>query len=441
MKLHSIPFEEIFIEENRQRKNLSAESLLELAGSISQVGLLHPIVIRRDDQDRMVLVAGERRLRSLEYIWNFGQSVRCGEYDIPPNQVPCVYLGEIDPIKAYEIELEENVRRTDLTWQERAQATARLAQLKEEIDGEAPSPAKLAEDVGLTAQTAGGGGGGYAATAVRQDLILAKFLNDPDIASAKSRAEGFKILKRKEESRKNAEIGRKVEKTLAGEHRLLKGDCLEILPTLPDNSFDVILTDPPYGINAQEFGDSGGTGGATGGHFYDDTPESFEKLMHAFAKESARVSKPQSHLYVFCDIEWFLYLRRLFNDRGWKCFRTPLIFVNPGGSRAPWPQNGPQRKYQLVLYAVKGNRPVTALLGDVITCGSDPNQGHHAQKPVAVYNDLLRRSVRAGDSVLDPFAGSGPIFPAAHALKCRATGIEIDDAACGIAIKRLEQLK
>jgi DNA modification methylase/ParB-like chromosome segregation protein Spo0J len=439
VKLHSIAFEDIYIEENRQRKNLSAESLLELAGSISQVGLIHPVVVRRDDQDRVVLVAGERRLRSLEYIWNFGQNVKCGEYSIPVNQVPCVYLGEIDPIQAYEIELEENIRRLDISWQERAQATARLAQLKKEIDGEEPSPAKLAEEVGLSPSAEGGGGS--AAQAVRQDIILAKFLTDPDIAGAKSRAEAFKLLKRKEDSARNAEVGRQITATLAGEHRLIKGDCLEILPTLPDSSFDVILTDPPYGINAQDFGDSAGTGGAVGGHFYDDSPEAFEKLMAGLAKESIRIAKAQAHLYVFCDIEWFLYLRRLFDDQGWKVFRTPLVFVNPSGSRAPWPQKGPQRKYQLVLYAIKGNRPVTAVLGDVITCSSDPNQGHHAQKPVALYTDLLRRSVRAADSVLDPFAGTGTIFPAAHGLKCKATGIEMDEAACGIAAKRLAALK
>jgi DNA modification methylase len=440
MKLHSIPFEDIYVEENRQRKNLSPESLLELAGSITQVGLIHPIVVRRDDEGRMVLVAGERRLRSLEYIWNFGQSVRCGEYTLLPNQVPCVFLGEIEPVKAYEIEFEENARRLDLSWQEHAQAVARLAQLKEEIDGETPSPAKLAEEIGLS--TSDSGGGGSAAQGVRQDIILAKFLNDPDIASAKSRAEGFKILKRKEESQRNAEIGRRIEKTLAGEHRLLKGDCLEILPTLPDGGFDVILSDPPYGMGAQDFGDSGGAGGATGAHFYDDSHEHWIELMSGLRLQLDRVSKPQAHLYLFCDIDRFAALRDFVGASGlWKVFRTPLIWFNPTGSRAPWPQNGPQRKYQLVLYAVKGNRPVTSLIGDVISCSSDPNQGHHAQKPVALYSDLLRRSVRAGDAVLDPFCGSGPVFPAAHGLKCKATGIEIDDAACGIAAKRLEQLK
>lgn len=438
MKLHSVYMEDIFIAENRQRKNLTTDSLLPLAGSIANVGLIHPIVLRRDEDNQYILVAGERRLRAMEYVWNFGQSVHCGDQEFPPHHAPAVFLGEIDPIRAYEIELEENIRRLDITWQERSLALARLAELKQEIDGEAPTNVALAEEVGLSPSD---GGGGSAAQAVRQDLILAKFLHDPDIAKASSRTEAFKLLKRKEESAKNAEVGRQITATLAGEHRLIRGNCHDEMSKLTPQSFDIILTDPPYGMNAQDFGDSGGTGGATGSHFYDDSPEQFQKTMHSLALHSATLAKPQAHLYVFCDIDWFLWLKELFAKVEWKVFRTPLVWYNPGGSRAPWPQSGPQRKSQYILFANRGNRPVTALLGDVITCGSDPNQGHHAQKPVALYSDLLRRSARPGDMVLDPFAGSGPIFPAAHGLKCRATGIELDEAACGIAARRLAGLK
>lgn len=439
MKLHSIPFEEIFIDKDRQRKEMSAESLIELASSIASVGLIHPIVVRKDEEERFVLVAGERRLRAMEYVWNFGQSVKCGEYSFPAHHAPAVYLGEIDTILAFEIELEENLKRRDLTWQERSSATARLAQLQEKITGEPVSPTKLAEEIGQSPSETGGGG--RAAQAVRQDLILAKFLHDPDVAAAKSREEAFKVVKRKEETRRNAEVGAKVGVNLAGEHRLIKGDCLEILPTLLEASFDVILTDPPYGMGAQDFGDSGGAGGALGGHFYDDSPESFQRDAPQWMAALYRVAKPQAHLYWFCDIDWFPWLKQKAVNAGWNPFRTPIIWYNPGGSRAPWPQSGPQRKSQYVLYANKGNRPVTSLLGDIITAGSDPNLNHHAQKPVFLYQELLKRSVRAGDFVLDSFAGTGPIFPAAHGLKCRATGIEKDAAACGIAAKRMEALK
>ncbi len=109
--------------------------------------------------------------------------------------------------------------------------------------------------------------------------------------------------------------------------------------------------------------------------------------------------------------------------------------------RAPWPEYGPQRKYETLLYAVKGMRPIFKLAGDVLDFPSDTNLGHAAQKPVALYTELLRRSALPGDSIFDPFMGSGTIFSAATELKLRATGIELDQTSYGIAIERLEFLK
>jgi DNA modification methylase len=109
--------------------------------------------------------------------------------------------------------------------------------------------------------------------------------------------------------------------------------------------------------------------------------------------------------------------------------------------RAPWPQQGPQRKWQLILYAIKGEKYAKRLAPDVITCTSDPNLGHPATKPVKLLVDLLSRSCTAGDTVLDAFMGSGSLVVAAHQLKIKATGIELDQGAYGIACKRLGELK
>jgi DNA modification methylase len=94
----------------------------------------------------------------------------------------------------------------------------------------------------------------------------------------------------------------------------------------------------------------------------------------------------------------------------------------------------------MILYAVKGKRPVNVIAPDVLSYSSDANLGHAAQKPLLLLTDLLKRSAKPGDTVLDPFMGTGSLIEAADAMQVSATGIEIDPAAFGIAVKRLERL-
>ncbi len=432
----------IFIRPDRQRKEFDLAALAELSESIRERGLMHPIVLRQprgdEPQDRMVLVAGERRMRAVQDLADLGQSFSCDLGNVEPGMIPYLSLGELDELSAEEAEWEENNARADLTWQEKAAATARLASIRsrqaEARGAPLPTVAAIAEEI------RGSAAGGYQ-EATRRELIVARHLADPEVAKAKTVDEAFKLLKRKEETSKRAQRAVEVGRTYsaASAHRALHGSALDLFPTLSAESFDVILTDPPYGIDADQFGDSGGK--AAGAHFYADTYENWKTLSLALAAEGFRVAKPQAHLYCFCDITRFEELKAILAAAGWDCFRTPLIWHKPNGSRTPWVDGGPQRQFELVLYARKGKRPVTRIYSDVLTYRSDENLGHPAQKPVALLVDLLRRSCSAGDSVLDPFAGSGSIFPAAQELKLAATGIELDAAAYGLCTSRIDSLK
>jgi DNA modification methylase len=274
---------------------------------------------------------------------------------------------------------------------------------------------------------------------VRKSVIVSKHLADPDVAKAKSVDDAFKVLKRKEETQRHTDYAAEIGKTFSAKvHTVLQGDCIEIMPTMPMEAFDVIITDPPYGIGADEYGDSGGR--VAGGHEYDDSLETWAYLMRGFSVQSFRLAKPLAHLYVFCDIDNFVSLKKMMIEAGWRMFRTPIVCVNPTAMRTPWPEHGPQRKYQLIAYGVKGDRRVNHIAPDVVSYPSDENLGHAAQKPVALIEDLLKRSIHPGDTVFDPFCGSGPIFPAAHSLKCRATGIELKPSAYSVAVQRVEKL-
>jgi site-specific DNA-methyltransferase (adenine-specific) len=274
----------------------------------------------------------------------------------------------------------------------------------------------------------------------RRELLVARHLGDPEVAGAKSVDEGYKVLKRKEEHDRRIKLAAEVGKTYSAEtaHKVLNANAEDFLREALSEVFDVICTDPPYGIGADEFGDSGGH--AAGAHFYEDSYGTWKNLIRTLAKESFRIAKPQAHLYCFCDITRFDEAKAVFADAGWEVFRTPIIWHKPNGNRLPWVDSGPQRKWELILYAKKGGKKVTRIYPDLVTYAADQNLGHPAQKPVALIRDLLQRSVNPGDSILDPFAGSGSLLVAASELKCKATAVEQDAAAYAICLERLKRL-
>jgi len=431
MLSHETPFSDLIIPSNRQRQVFDPEALTDLANSILNLGLLHPVVIR-NTENGPCLVAGERRLRAMQDLWAMGEPIRHNGRSYPPQIVPTVSLGDLSPIEAEEAELDENLKRRDLTWQERSEALGRLHRLRESqaaIIGQAhPISATLAE-AGPANYTEG-----------RQTLILADHLSNPVIAGAKNVQEAFKALKREEERKKSVALAETVGLSYnSSVHQLHNSDCLDWLSTCPANTFDVILTDPPYGMGAEKFGDGSGRLGGTD-HQYSDTPSSWRKLMTAFAPQAFKVAKPQAHAYIFCDLDNFHELKHLMESAGWYVFRTPLIQYKLNSGRVPLPEHGPRRCYELILFANKGQKPVTGIFPDVIPCKLEENLGHGANKPVELFVNLLRRSSQPGDTVLDAFAGSGTIFPAAHECKVYATGLELNPEYYGISVKRLNAL-
>lgn len=443
---------DIVVAENRQRQEFNPEALEELKNSILDRGLMHAIVVRTGENGQPILVAGERRLRALTDIYALEGTVRYNNMKLLPGDVPTVTLGELDVLEAEEAELDENLKRKDLTWQELAQAHKRLHELRQkqaskamaeqmETSGEVTVKPHTVAD---TAKEVFGRSDGDFHDIVRKELIVAQHLHKPEVAAAKDVKEAFKILKRSEEAQRNRDLALEVGKSFTADvHQLFNTDCMQWMRETVANQpplFDVILTDPPYGMNAQDFGD--GAGKLNGiEHRYDDTPEAWRALMVGWCRLAFAIAKPQAHAYVFCDIDRFHELKAFMQEAGWRVHRTPLIDYKTDSGRVPWPDCGPRRQWEMILYAVKGDKPVTNIVGDVIPCQADQNMTHGAQKPVALYVNLLKRSVRPGDRVLDTFAGSGTIFPAAHSLQCMATGIEQEPEYFGMCLNRLKELK
>jgi hypothetical protein len=428
-----IPITEVIIPEGRQRREFSEDGNQALMSSIQSIGLLQAPVLELIGQE-YVLRAGERRYRAIVDLYALNSSFSYDGTPIPLGQFPHTLWTDLTDLQRLEIEVQENNCRVAFSWQERAEATAKLARLRAlqaEQDGTvAPTVADLSVEVR-------GSKIGSLHTATRNDLILAQYLDRPEVAQAKTAKEAMLVLKRVEQAERHRRLAREFRGVVQGRnYDCVKADAQEWCAGQPGGVFEAICTDPPYGIGANRFGECGKAD--MGPHGYADSPEVVERILEWFPSESYRLAKPQAHAYVFLDIEWFPLWKREMAAAGWRVFRTPLVWLRPAGFRAPWPQHGPQRKYECLLYAVKGDKPVNFIAPDVIsTSGGGVGLGHPAAKPVSVYVELLRRSVKPGDTVFDPFCGTGPIFGAAKALSCRAVGVEIDETFYGIALGQL----
>lgn len=431
----------ILISDDRQRKEFDADFTMELANTIGAQGLLHAPVMREvpaaDGSIALWLVAGETRIKAIEMLWMTGGTLRYNNQIIPEGNIPYVTLGQLSPLEAEEAELEENLKRKNLTWQESSAALARLHSLRQK---QALAEGRIHTVADTALETKGRSDGSFQNN-VRKELIVAAHLHNPEVQKAKTADEAFKILKKQEAAASNVALALEVGKSYSSAvHTLLNVNCISWMKEQPSELFDCILTDPPYGMGAQDFGDGGGKL-VNSEHHYDDSIEAWRSLMADWCPLSYRLAKKQCHAYVFCDQANFAELKGFMEAAGWYVFRTMLIAHKPNSGRVPLPTMGPRRQYETILYAIKGQKNVNTIASDVISTTADANLTHGAQKPVALYVDLLKRSTRAGDSVADFFGGSGTMLAAAQELKLVSTVTEQSPEYYAMAYKRLRDLE
>jgi len=398
----SVPLESIIVKESRYRIKMG--DIEDLANSIKEVGQQVPAIINMNN----VLVAGERRFRACQLL---NRSLRCVKRD----------YSDID-MKI--IEIRENIDRKDFEWEEKVKATEDLHLFLMEKYGSKWSGRKTAEKTKLSI-------GG-----VNTDLQLAKALREtPDIfEKCKTRDQALKALKKRELDDARAELALRNAKKKYGmkaKNFLILGDARDILPKMPDNQVNVMVTDPPYGIDVfntmfhstrdipSENKDS-----------YEDSEEYFKELMLFCAPHFDRILKPDAGVVCFCAYSNSQWIIDLFKSIGFNMDVIPGIWVKKANTaRTNVPERYFNRAYELFVYGTRGNF-VLAKAGtcNVIDAGNVAStiRIHPSEKPLELAEELLSRMCLPGHVVFDPFAGSAVVLTAAIKRGCIPLGCERD---------------
>lgn len=214
------------------------------------------------------------------------------------------------------------------------------------------------------------------------------------------------------------------------EQKIIQGDCLEVTKTFPSESFKLCLTDPPYGMNYQSYR-------RTDKHekiALDDSIEWFRD----FAKELYRVMADNTHTYVFCNEYALSHFRDWMEEAGFTNKRT-LVWVKNNHTSGDL-EGDYGNKTEFILYAQKGRRELNGHRDtNVLNFARVNTDNHPTEKPVDLCRYLIQKSSTDGDTIFDPFMGSGTTLIAAKMEGRDATGIELSEKYCQVARKRLEQ--
>jgi DNA modification methylase len=207
-------------------------------------------------------------------------------------------------------------------------------------------------------------------------------------------------------------------------NRILHGDCVEMMQNLSANSVDFVLTDPPYLVNYRD---------RSGRYIQNDDDEAWLKPAMA---EVYRVLKPDRFAVMFygwtkIDVSFQAWRNAGFKPVGHIVFRKH------------YSSNSRFLRYQheQAFLLVKG-RPLLPKqpLGDVIDMPYSGNKLHPTQKPVPALVSLIRSFSLHGETVLDPFAGSGSTCAAALLAGRKYIGVELDDMYFQLASERMRRV-
>lgn len=212
-------------------------------------------------------------------------------------------------------------------------------------------------------------------------------------------------------------------------NQVIQGDCLIEMQKIPDNSVDLIITDPPYGINLSKGYKKDGD------RILGDDGFSVMFFLDDILKEYKRILKPDSAVYIFTRFDvfpyWWLKCKNYFYTKN--C----ITWAKGGGFTGDLNGNYGNNS-EMIIYLTNGKHKLREKReGNVWFIPKVKLEYHETQKPVSLLEKIILHSSDEGQVVLDPFAGSGTTGVAARNLKRNFILIEKEPEYVDIINKRL----
>lgn len=243
--------------------------------------------------------------------------------------------------------------------------------------------------------------------------------------------------------------------------RVICGDAFTILSDLPKSSFDMLFADPPYNLN-RKFGKE---------KFDQLSSDEYEEWLDSWLSLCVPLLRPTASVYICGDwrssaaiqrvgSKYFKLRNRITWERekgrgakaNWKNAAEDIWFFTVSDDftfnldavkqrrrvLAPYRENGKAKDWN-EDGKFRDTHPSNIWTDITVPFWSMPeNTDHPTQKPEKLLAKVLLASTKEGDTVLDPFAGSGTTAVVAKKLGRRFVAIESDEKYCLLAAKRLE---
>ncbi len=216
---------------------------------------------------------------------------------------------------------------------------------------------------------------------------------------------------------------------------LALADAVEWLRAQPAESIDLLLTDPAY-ESLEKHRAIGTTTRLK--HSKSSSNDWFRVFPNArfgeLFDEAYRALKQDRHFYLFCDAETMFVAKPEAERAGFK-FWKPLVW----DKRTIGMGYHYRARYEFVLFFEKGKRRLNNLgVADIISVPR-VHRGYPAEKPPEVSEILIQQSTAAGETVADPFMGSGSVGVAALRSGRRFIGTDVNIEAVRLTAKRLRE--